>query len=174
MKFQQIVESILLLCSLLTSNLYADESSDWEKLITKRGCLMSSTDINFTMAGSIFEKKDWQVFFEMARKDEKTFLYVISKFSSRRETEIHICNFKYATEGEVAVFVAQQIIRKNWYSYDGNDGGLRQMAGKNVVQKALLLNDILSDKIMCEALKKYFIEKYKLTKKCFFDGLCHE
>ena len=154
---------MIVLAFLLSFNSFcAEECSSWERLIANEGCLMSATDIDFTTSGSIFEKKDWQSFFQAARKDEKIFIFIIRKFSSRRPTQIHICNFRNATEGELAVFVAQQIVKKNWHVYNGDNCEIKRIVKKKVAAKVLLLPDILSDKSLCIALQRYFIEHHKL------------
>ena len=132
-------------------------AAEWEALIGQEGCLISAADIRFSIEGSIFAKEDWQAFFASARKQEERFLYIIQQFSSRRPTRIHICNFRYATEGEVAVFAAQQIVRKNWYEYDGPEERIKEIARTDTAAgKALLVKEVLEDEALCTALQEYF------------------
>jgi len=152
---------VLLLSFAVACILSAAEDPLWEQLMKKEGCLVSAADVNFTTEGSVFGKSDWQAFFRAAEKDEKLFLFLVGKFGSRRPTGIHICNFRNATEGEAAVFAAQQIVKKNWYAYDGDDPGIKRTARKNAVSKALLLKDVLSDELLCAALRSYFVRQYR-------------
>ena len=40
----------------------ADKNAMWQQLIEQEGCLLSSTDINYTISGSVFEKKTVEKF----------------------------------------------------------------------------------------------------------------
>lgn len=133
--------------------------SEWENLIRQEGCLISASDIHFSTEGSIFAKNEWKSFLKSAKEDGTWSRYVIRQFSSQRPTKIHICNFRNAMEGEVAVFAAQQIIRKNWFEYDGNNEKLKRIARKDAVSKSLLLKEVLEDKDLCWVLQEYFRKK---------------
>ena len=46
----------------------ADKNTMWQQLIEQEGCLLSSTDINYTISGSVFEKKNCgKIFLTMRR-----------------------------------------------------------------------------------------------------------
>lgn len=160
--FSKQITFALLFSIHLSFMLVADEVISWDKLSSQEGCLISATDINFSIEGSIFAKKEWQLFFETARKEEKIYCHVIERFTSQNPTKIHICNFRNATEGELAIFAAQQIIKKNWFSYNDYNEDIKIIAKKNVKPKALLLKDILSKKELCIALQDYFVKQYRL------------
>ena len=162
MKLCRTMMQILAISMTFAANLLlAEEHRQWKNLTEQSGCLVSAADADFSLEGSIFSKADWQQFFESARRDRKIFHLVVSRFSSERPTRIHICNFKNAAEGEVAVFAAQQIIGENWYSYNGNDDRLRQIAKKKVAAKSQLLKEVLPDEKLCSVLQKYFMERYR-------------
>ena len=93
------------------------------------------------------------------------FNLVVDKFDSRKATKLHICNFRNATEGEVAVFVIQRIVGKNWYSYDGKSNKLKGIAQKKAAAKVLLLKNVIEDKEMCNELQIYFKQQYNLKNK---------
>ena len=113
----------------------ADKNTMWQQLIEQEGCLLSSTDINYTISGSVFEKKLWKSFLNYAQNNKAVFYLIVNKFGSRKATKLHICNFRNATEGEVAVFVVQRIVGKNWYSYDGNNDKLKVIAQKKAAAR---------------------------------------
>ena len=162
MKLCRTMMQILAISVTFTATLLpAEEHRQWKSLTEQSGCLVSAADVGFSLEGSIFSRADWQQFFESARRDRKIFHFVVSRFSSERPTRIHICNFKNAAEGEVAVFAAQQIIGENWYSYNGNDEKLRRIAKKNVAARSQLLKDVLPDEKLCSVLQKYFMERYE-------------
>ncbi len=143
----------------------ADKNTMWQQLIEQEGCLLSSTDINYTISGSVFEKKLWKNFLNYAQNNKAVFYSIVNKFGSRKATKLHICNFRNATEGEVAVFVAQRIAEKNWYSYDGNNDKLKVIAQKKVAAKVLLLKNVIEDKEMCKELQLFFKQQYNLKNK---------
>ena len=140
----------------------ADANAKWKQLVKQEGCLASSTDINYTVAGSVFEQKTWKDFLVSVQNDNGLFDFIIDKFNSSKETKLHICNFRNATEGEVAVFVIQRVVGKNWYSYDGNSEKLKVIAQKKVAAKVLLLKDVIEDKEMCKELQIYFKQQNNL------------
>lgn len=94
--------------------LFAAEFPEWDRLAAQKGCLISASDVDFTVEGSLFAKKDWQLFFASAGRDEGKFRALLDRFPSPRPTAVHICNFRNAAEGELAVFAAQQIVKRNW------------------------------------------------------------
>ena len=144
--------------------LRAAEFPEWDRLAAQKGCLISAADVDFTIEGSLFEKKDWQLFFASAGKDERIFQALVGRFPSRRPTAIHICNFGNATEGEAAVFAAQQIVKRNWHAYDGDNEKIRRTARMNAASRAPLLKNVLSDKASCAELQRYFMKLYKSGK----------
>ena len=99
--------------------------------------------------------------FRSAEKDEKVFLFLVGKFASGRPTGIYICNFRNATEGETADFAARRIVKKNRFAYDGDDPGIKRTAQKTAASKALLLKEILSDELLCAALRSYLMRQYR-------------
>ena len=154
-------------CTALSFAAYAevDENTMWQQLIEQEGCLLSSTDINYTIVGSVFEKEQWKNFLNYARNDRAVFYLIVNKFGSHQATKLHICNFRNAAEGEVAVFVAQRIVGKNWYSYDGDSDQLKVIAQKKAAAKVLLLKNVIEDKEMCKDLQFYFKRQYNLKNK---------
>lgn len=144
----------------------ADKNTMWQQLIEQEGCLLSSTDINYTISGSVFEKKLWKNFLNYAQNNKAVFYSIVNKFGSRKATKLHICNFRNATEGEVAVFVVQRIAEKNWYSYDGNNDKLKVIAQKKAAAKVLLLKNVIEDKEMCKELQFFFKQQYNLKHCC--------
>ena len=144
--------------------LRAGDPPEWDRLAAQKGCLLSAADVGFTVEGSLFAKKDWQLFFASAGKDEGKFRALLDRFPSPRPTAVHICNFRNAAEGELAVFSAQQIVKRNWYAYDGDNDKIRRAARTNAASKALLLKDLLSDKAACAQLRGYFMKLYKSRK----------
>ena len=143
----------------------ADKNTMWQQLIEQEGCLLSSPDINYTISGSVFEKKLWKNFLNYAQNNKAVFYSIVNKFGSRKATKLHICNFRNATEGEVAVFAVQRIAEKNWYSYDGNNDKLKVIAQKKAAAKVLLLKNVIEDKEMCKDLQFYFKRQYNLKNK---------
>ena len=140
---------------------FTDGVRTWETLISRKGCLVSATDVGFTTEGSIFAAPEWQAFFDKAKRNGVLFRFIVDKFSSERPTEIHICNFRNATEGELAVFVVQRIMNRNWYAYDGGDDELKRIAGQDAAAKVQLLKPVLKNDRTRAALQNYFVREYE-------------
>ena len=140
---------------------FTDGVRTWESLISQKGCLVSATDVGFTTEGSIFAAPEWREFFDKAKRNGILFRFIVDKFSSERPTEIHICNFRNATEGELAVFVVQRIVNRNWYAYDGGDDELKRIAGQDAAAKVQLLKPALKNDRTRAALQNYFVREYE-------------
>ena len=140
---------------------FTDGVRTWETLISRKGCLVSAVDVKYSTEGSIFAGREWQAFFDKAKRNGVLFRFIVDKFSSERPTEIHICNFRNATEGELAVFVVQRIVNRNWYAYDGGDDELKRIAGQDAAAKVQLLKPVLKNDRTRAALQDYFVQAYE-------------
>ena len=140
---------------------FTDGVRTWETLISRKGCLVSAVDVKYSTEGSIFAGREWQAFFDKAKRNGVLFRFIVDKFSSERPTEIHICNFRNATEGELAVFVVQRIVNRNWYAYDGGDDELKRIAGQDAAAKVQLLKPALKNESTRAALQNYFVRAYE-------------
>ena len=56
----------------------ADKNTMWQQLIEQEGCLLSSTDINYTISGSVFEKKLWKSFLNYAQNNKAVFYLIVN------------------------------------------------------------------------------------------------
>ena len=133
----------------------------WEKLLGQQGCLMSASAVGFTTEGSVFSRPGWRELFRAAKTDEKLFDFIVGRIEGVCPTRLHICNFHNASEGEAAVFAAQQIIGRNWYDYDGDDAELTRIAGREVAAKVQLLRPVLENAETRAALRTWFLEAYR-------------
>ena len=140
---------------------FTDGVRTWETLISRKGCLVSAVDVKYSTEGSIFAGREWQAFFDKAKRNGVLFRFIVDKFSSERPTEIHICNFRNATEGELAVLVVQRIVNRNWYAYDGGDDELKRIAGQDAAAKVQLLKPALKNERTRAALQNYFVRAYE-------------
>ena len=60
----------------------ADKNTMWQQLIEQEGCLLSSPDINYTISGSVFEKKLWKNFLNYAQNNKAVFYLIVNKFGN--------------------------------------------------------------------------------------------
>lgn len=58
----------------------------------------------------------WKGFFDRPKDELTTFL--VDKFEETKETVIHTCPFKNASEGELAVYCLHKIYLKNWDDFE--------------------------------------------------------
>jgi len=134
---------------------------EWEKLIKMVGCLVFGTKADAVECG-IFLEKDWQAFLKTAKNDEQRFRFILSRFSSRKPTDIHICHIRNATEGEIAVFAAQRIVGANWYDYyEGHVEEFKKIIG--TVADDYPLKRVLENTGACASLQRYFFRRYMTT-----------
>ena len=159
-------KSLWLILLLAAGALYGGEPDatqlEWEKLIKKEGCLVFGTQADAVECG-IFLEKDWQAFLKAAKNDEQRFRFVLSRFSSRKPTDIHICHIRNATEGEIAVFAVQRIVGANWYDYyEGHVEEFKKIIG--TATDDYPLKRFLENTGSCSTLQRYFFRKYMATR----------
>jgi murein L,D-transpeptidase YcbB/YkuD len=65
----------------------ADKNAMWQQLIEQKGCLLSSTDINYTICGSVFEKKLWKNFLNYAQNNKAVPLITVDGIYGNRTKE---------------------------------------------------------------------------------------
>jgi hypothetical protein len=117
----------LLIVLLILAGLFGCENSQnidtaeinvkWEALYTKGGCLTGGQHWGpGASEGSIFRKKEWKQFFEISPKLSIPFL--AGRIDSKIETNVHVCPFHMASEGELAVYASEHILKQNWFDSD--------------------------------------------------------
>lgn len=92
----------------------------WNLLaFSKAGCLVGGQNVvngRFGGEGCVLSSDIfWKGFFYRDKKDLTAFL--IAKFSSTKETKIHVCPVNDALEGELAVYCLHKMYLKNWYDF---------------------------------------------------------
>lgn len=93
----------------------------WNMLaFIKFGCLVGGQNVingSFGGEGCILTSSPfWKEFFKRPKEELTPFL--INKFPSRKETDIHVCPFEKAYEGELSVYCLHKIYMKNWYDFE--------------------------------------------------------
>lgn len=93
----------------------------WNMLVFIRGgCLVEGQNVTKGVFGGegcvLTSSPFWTGFFERPKEELTPFL--INKFPSRKETDIHVCPFEKADEGELSVYCLHKIYMKNWYDFE--------------------------------------------------------
>ena len=125
----------------------------WETLCEKPGCT----------GAKVFARPEWQRFFAEAKMGPALFEFLLSRFSSTKETKIHICNWGNASEGVLAVFAAERITGRSGLDYDGPDPGLKTAVreARNVAPRHAPLKKVLAVPASCAELRKFFRKAYR-------------
>jgi hypothetical protein len=113
-----------------------------------------------TIEGSIFQEKEWQRFFSLPSSSTVPFL--MERLRSKRKTNVHVCPFHMATEGELAVYATEHILKTNWLECDSKFIALRKIwteKRKEMVNPLTPL--VLDDTDARNELKEYFLSKLK-------------
>ena len=128
-------------------------SAAWQALCEKPGCT----------GAKVFNRPEWRQFFAAAKKDPALFEFLLSRFSSTKETKIHICNWENASEGVLAVFAAERITGRSGLDYDGPDPGLKTAVreARNVAPRHAPLKKVLAAPASCAELRKFFRKAYR-------------
>lgn len=101
-----------------TSNLNRGEiETKWISLYKKGGCLTGGQHWGpVTSEGSIFHEKEWKNFFKISPK--LTIPFLMDRIDSIIETSVHVCPYHMASEGELAIYASEHILKKNWFESD--------------------------------------------------------
>ena len=81
----------------------------------------------------------------------------MDRISSTQKTTVHVCPFDMATEGELALYASEQILKSNWFGCDRRFKVLRKWAVKRKEVVNPLTRLILEDGDARNELKEYFL-----------------
>jgi len=156
---------MLIFMILLSAGAFAKDdaqlSKTWDELVSKKGCLISSSSIKFSTEGSVFRNKEWQEFLDDSKTNQEKFSFLLSKFTSKKPTMIHPCGFKNANEGEMAVYTVQQITQLDWDEYDGENDILKTAAQGDGVPKSYYLKAVFEDENATKTLQNFFMARWE-------------
>lgn len=111
-----------------------NNSEDWQMLIHQAGgCFTGNQSLDATMKdslqkkeflwnknysreGFVFSDERWRCF--LRSPDEEFVRFLVDKFASKKSTNLHVCPFRNAAEGELAVYCLQYSLGVNWYELD--------------------------------------------------------
>ena len=113
--------------------------AQWKKLYSDGGCLTGQQHWHGRRKpeGSVFREVQWQDFLNYPPNEVIPFL--ANKFGSKALTNIHVCPFENATEGELAVFVSEYIIESNWFDCSSSYKTLYGWSKKEFTQLTRLM-----------------------------------
>ena len=134
--------------------------SKWMSLYLKTGCLTGGQHWGpGTSEGSIFQEKEWQSFFKLSPK--LTIPFLMNRIGSTNETKVHVCPFHMSTEGELAVYASEHILKKNWFDIDGKYKHLTEWSDKREGALTPVTKLMLGDIQAKNELKSYFLAEIK-------------
>lgn len=136
----------------------------WNTLSATSGCI----------GGKIFCNSDWQAFFSDLKSDAEKFEFLLAVFPDKKESKIHICNWENASNGVLAVLVAEQVTGRSWLDYNGKNPLILEAVkqAKTTQPQHGPLKKILSDPSSVQELQDFFRQAYiaATTKKAGSSG----
>ena len=130
----------------------------WVLLYKKEGCLTGGQHWGpGTTEGSIFREKEWKSFFKISPK--LTIPFLMDRIDSKNDTNVHVCPFHMATEGELAVYATEHILKKNWFNSDSSYKELTVWANKREKSSSPVTNLLLNDMNAKNELRIYFLSE---------------
>lgn len=136
----------------------------WNTLSSTSGCI----------GGKIFCNSDWQAFFSDLKSDAEKFEFLLSVFPDQKESKIHICNWENASNGVLAVLVAEQVTGRSWLDYNGKNPVILEAVkqAKTTLPQHGPLKKILADPACVRDLQDFFRQAYiaATTKKAGSSG----
>ena len=130
----------------------ADNTETWNTLSATPGCI----------GEKIFFNSDWQAFFADLKSDGEKFESVLSVFPDQKESKIHICNWENASNGVLAVLVAEQVTGRSWLDYNGKNPVILEAVkqAKTTLPQHGPLKKILADPACVRDLQDFFRREY--------------
>jgi hypothetical protein len=95
-------------------DLQASLEQEWEKLVTAQFCFLGHDDYSSSQTDG--EEAFPYSWLPSAKKNmDGVIAFLLERIPSKKRTKAHVCPFDDATEGELAVYSLQHILKKNWY-----------------------------------------------------------
>ncbi len=142
-----------------------DLSSEWNLLCRVGGRLRG--DHLWRADGlheeSVLQEAKWQSF--LSNKPSNLVPFLASRIDSKRKTQVHACPWGNASEGELAVYICQHSIKKNWYELKTDSKNLRRYSRKSNRATANVIPFLLADASAREELKRCLINAAKSTEQ---------
>jgi hypothetical protein len=142
----------------------SDISSKWNTLLSQGGCLVGSEDWdpNGLGEGTCLRESRWQEFFNIPLTEAVPCL--IERIGSQESTNIHVCPFQNATEGEMAVYTLQHFLKTNWIEMSSNNEVIREAIALHNEHRQEAIRKILDNSEARNELKEYFVNVSKEKK----------
>lgn len=87
---------------------------EWENFTTVQFCFLGDNEYRPGRGGG--EQSFPYGWLPSAKKNmDEAIAFLMERIPSRKRTKAHVCPFDDATEGELAVYSLQHILKKNWY-----------------------------------------------------------
>ena len=137
----------------------------WNILVFEKSvCLggeqyISETEFKREENPLLFSDADWKYFSDNDKRKLTKFL--ITKLSDTTKTKVHTCSFFLATNGEMAVYSLQHILKKNWYDFNE----FKQFSERKITssddQPQMWLQNILKNETERKKLAELFENELK-------------
>ena len=132
----------------------------WVSLYKKGGCLTGGQHWGpGTSEGSIFREKEWKRFFKIS--SNQTVPFLMDRIDSAIETSVHVCPFHMASEGELAIYASEHILKKNWFESDNSYTELSMWSKKRDNSLSPVERLLLKDIKAKTELKSYFLSNIR-------------
>ncbi len=142
--------------------------AQWQQLCNRDSCFCGSQDWSpdGPSEGSALRDDPWRSFLDETSPELVPLL--LDRLDSTRMTSMHVCPFARATEGEMALYTVQHLLKVNWSEYDDRSNYCTAMSvglaahhsdrpirgGSQAIVRLLLSNEEAR-----EELKRFFLEK---------------
>ena len=141
----------------------------WQIVKHKNGCLTGGQYVENGEIGSegciMTNSPEWYALFNKPKSELTNFL--ITKLEKRDTTNVHVCPFFSATEGELAIYTLQGIHKKNWFDFEPykkyiekvNDESNFQLLGNRNSYQGYLNDSILTNKKEIERMSELWLQE---------------
>jgi hypothetical protein len=82
--------------------------------------------------------------------------FLIGRIDSKKATKTHVCPHGLATEGELAVYALQHLLRVNWFSLPGTTDAFKKASATRARNQQQAVRILLNDADAREEIKRLF------------------
>lgn len=136
----------------------------WRSLCTNEACFCGGQHWGYMNdKGTAFQISKWKTF--LARPSSELIPFLIDRTSSTNQTRLHVCCWHYASEGELAVYCMEHVLRTNWFQCATSYRNLKKYVDQRPMVVSPLVPMILNDEPARNELKEYFLHAMKAAGK---------
>ena len=141
------------------AEIQASLEREWERFTTTKFCFLGSEDYR---PGKDSDEKSFGTYGWLPSAKENldgAITFLLERVPSKKRTKAHVCPFDDATEGELAVYSLQHILKRNWYELNDE---YKSLYANRPEDKEIYGQDLLRGIIQNKNKVREMIDEWKM------------